>query len=111
MLTPVTWMMALNGSRPAEVITAPPNGIDPCFRIPGVDNHVNVLVEEITFDDLEVLSRITDMGGICLSDAHLIATLIVIVGEPPIASRLNIDLIHFPRDDVPRLFLDDDRHE
>jgi len=32
MLIPATWMIPLNGSLPAEVSTAPPNGIGPCFR-------------------------------------------------------------------------------
>ena len=31
MLIPATWMMALKGSRPAEVNTAPPSGIEPCL--------------------------------------------------------------------------------
>src|SRR5208337_1603006 len=31
MLIPATWMIALKGSRPAEVRTAPPNGIEPCL--------------------------------------------------------------------------------
>ena len=32
MLIPATWMIALNGNRPAEVSTAPPSGIEPCLR-------------------------------------------------------------------------------
>ena len=32
MLIPATWMMALNGNRPADVRTAPPSGIGPCLR-------------------------------------------------------------------------------
>src|SRR5271157_2437143 len=31
MLIPATWMTALKGRRPAEVRTAPPNGIEPCL--------------------------------------------------------------------------------
>jgi len=31
MLIPATWMIPLNGSRPAEVSTAPPSGIGPCL--------------------------------------------------------------------------------
>src|SRR5262249_42483676 len=31
-LIPATWMIALNGKRPAEVSTAPPSGIAPCLR-------------------------------------------------------------------------------
>jgi hypothetical protein len=84
MLIPATWRMALKGSRPAEVKTTPPSGIDPCFAnslkgpvpprlliapetplrqqqqprddipVPGVDDHDHILVEEIALDDVEV---------------------------------------------------------
>ena len=87
-------MIALNGSLPAEVSTAPPSGIAPCFRsslkgpvpprflmapetpwgeeepprddvaIPSVDNYFNVLVEQIAFDDGDGRRDAHDDGAI-----------------------------------------------
>ena len=87
MLIPATWMIALNGNFPAEVSTADPKGMGPCFAsslngpvpprfliapetpwgskqpprnditIPSVDDHINILVEQIAFDDTNVVGR------------------------------------------------------